>query len=126
MRISRSMETLAQTKQADRPNIVLIYADDRGYGDLGTYGALQYHTPNLDRLASEGMRFTNFEVAQAVCSASRAGILTGCYPNRVGIGGALNLHATIGLHPEEEIIAELVKRAGNIKLPCMANGTWVI
>ncbi|WPP51798.1 sulfatase family protein [Catalinimonas niigatensis] len=91
----------------------MIYADDLGYGDLGSYGALQYQTPHLDKLAAEGMRFTNFEVAQAVCSASRAAILTGCYSNRVGIGGALNPHAKHGLNPDEETIAELVKRAGN-------------
>lgn len=105
----------AKNKQAKLPNIVLIYADDLGYGDLGSYGAIQYQTPNLDKLASEGMRFTNFEVSQAVCSASRAAILTGCYSNRVGIGGALNPHAKIGLNPEEETIAELVKRAGDYK-----------
>ncbi|MDF9796949.1 arylsulfatase A-like enzyme [Catalinimonas alkaloidigena] len=104
---------IAQNTKSSLPNIVLIYADDLGYGDLGTYGALQFQTPNLDKLAAEGMRFTNFEVAQAVCSASRAAILTGCYSNRVGIGGALNPHAKIGLNPEEETIAELVKRAGD-------------
>ncbi len=103
----------AQTEKASYPNIVLIYADDLGYGDLGTYGATQYQTPNLDQLAAAGMRFTNFEVAQPVCSASRAAILTGCYSNRVGIPGALNPHATIGLNPDEETIAELVKRAGD-------------
>ena len=59
-------------QEAEYPNIVLIYADDLGYGDLGSYGALDIDTPNLDKLAHEGMRFTNFEVAQAVCSASRA------------------------------------------------------
>lgn len=104
------------------PNIVLIYADDLGFGDLASYGALDYKTPNLDKLASEGMRFTNFCVAQAVCSASRAAILTGCYSNRVGIGGALNPHAKIGLNPEEETIAELVKRAGDYK--CAMYGKW--
>ena len=104
------------------PNIILIYADDLGYGDLSSYGATGYLTPNLDRLATEGMRFTDFEVAQAVCSASRAGIMTGCYPNRVGIGGALNPHSTIGLHPDEETIAELVKRAGDYK--CGIFGKW--
>jgi arylsulfatase len=104
------------------PNIVLIYADDLGYGDLTSYGATGYGTPNLDKLASEGMRFTNFEVAQAVCSASRAGIMTGCYPNRVGIHGALNPHAKIGLNPDEETIAELVKRAGDYK--CAIFGKW--
>lgn len=104
------------------PNIVLIYADDLGYGDLGSYGALDFETPNLDKLANEGMRFTNFEVAQAVCSASRAGIMTGTYPNRIGLSGALNPHASIGLNPEEETLAELVKRAGDYKTAIF--GKW--
>jgi arylsulfatase A-like enzyme len=104
------------------PNIVLIYADDLGYGDLASYGATNYQTPHLDQLAAEGMRFTNFEVAQAVCSASRAAIMTGCYPNRIGIGGALNPHAKIGLNPGEETIAELVKRGGDYK--CGIFGKW--
>lgn len=82
--------TFAQnTAAAMPPNIVLIFADDLGYGDLGSYGASGYETPNLDKLASQGTRFTNFYAAQAVCSASRAGLLTGCYPNRIGISGAL-------------------------------------
>src|SRR4051812_18385974 len=71
------------------PNVVIVSADDLGYGDLGCYGAKGYATPNLDRLAREGVRFTDFYVAQAVCSASRTALLTGCYPNRVGILGAL-------------------------------------
>ncbi|HEX7379609.1 MAG TPA: sulfatase-like hydrolase/transferase, partial [Pirellulales bacterium] len=80
-------QTLANAPE--RPNIVLVFADDLGYGDLGCYGAKDYQTPNLDRLAKEGVRFTDFYVAQAVCSASRAALLTGCYSNRVGILGAL-------------------------------------
>ncbi len=108
--------------QTAKPNIVLIYADDLGYGDLGSFGATEYHTPNLDKLAAEGIRFTNFEVAQAVCSASRAAIMTGCYSNRVGIAGALNPHAKIGLNPEEETLAELVKKAGDYK--CGIFGKW--
>lgn len=92
------------------PNIVLIFMDDMGYGDLSCYGALQYKTPNLDKLASQGVRFTNFVSAQAVCSASRAGILTGCYPNRVGISGALMPDAKIGLNPSEETIPEVLKK----------------
>lgn len=112
----------AWSQEAEHPNIVLIYADDLGYGDLGSYGALDFETPNLDRLANEGMRFTNFEVAQAVCSASRAGIMTGTYPNRIGLSGALNPHASIGLNPEEETLAELVKRAGDYKAAIF--GKW--
>ena len=99
-------------KQGQRPNIVLILADDLGYGDLNCYGATQYITPNLDRLAGEGVRFTNFYVSQAVCSASRAALLTGCYSNRVGIGGALFPTSTIGLNPQEETIAEVLKSRG--------------
>jgi arylsulfatase len=90
-------------------NIVLVFIDDMGYGDLGCYGATGYKTPNLDRMASQGVRFTNFVSAQAVCSASRAGIMTGCYPNRVGISGALMPDSKIGLNPDEETIAEILK-----------------
>lgn len=96
-------------KEIKLPNIIIILADDMGYGDLASYGAIQYSTPNLDNLAAQGMRFTQFYVGQAVCSASRAAILTGCYPNRIGINGALNPHAGIGLNAEEITIAELVK-----------------
>ncbi|MCE1199581.1 MAG: sulfatase [Marinilabiliales bacterium] len=91
-------------------NIVVVFIDDMGYGDLGCYGATGYSTPNLDRMASKGIRFTNFVSAQAVCSASRAGILTGCYPNRVGISGALMPDSKIGLNPNEETIAEVLKK----------------
>ncbi|MFN2396479.1 MAG: sulfatase-like hydrolase/transferase [Bacteroidales bacterium] len=98
------------SKKAEKlPNIIIILADDMGYGDLASYGAIQYSTPNLDKLAAHGMRFTQFYVGQAVCSASRAALLTGCYPNRIGINGALNPHAEIGLNAEELTIAELVK-----------------
>jgi len=91
------------------PNIIVVFIDDMGYGDLGCYGATGYTTPNLDRMASQGIRFTNFVSAQAVCSASRAGILTGCYPNRVGISGALNPDSKIGLNLDEETIPEILK-----------------
>lgn len=95
-----------------QPNIVLIFIDDMGYGDLACFGATQYATPNLDKMASQGLRFTNFYAAQAVCSASRAGLMTGCYPNRVGISGALMPTAKIGLNPDEETIAEVLKKKG--------------
>ncbi|MGD9558220.1 MAG: sulfatase [Mangrovibacterium sp.] len=104
-----------------QPNIVLIYIDDMGYGDLSCFGATQYKTPNLDRMASQGMRFTNFYVSQAVCSASRAGLLTGCYSNRVGITGALMPTAKIGLNPAEETIAEVLKKQ---KYRTAAIGKW--
>src|SRR5947209_9807976 len=69
------------------PNFVIVFTDDQGYADVGVYGAKGFTTPNLDRMARAGVRLTDFYVAQAVCSASRAGLLTGCYPNRVGILG---------------------------------------
>lgn len=95
-----------------RPNVVLIFMDDMGYGDLGVTGALQYQTPAIDQLASEGIRFTNFLAVQAVCSASRAGLLTGMYPNRIGITGALFPNSKIGIHPNEITLAELLKQNG--------------
>lgn len=94
------------------PNVVIFFVDDMGYGDLGCYGATEYTTPNIDRLASSGMRFTNFYVAQAVCSASRAGLMTGCYSNRVGITGALMPYDSIGINPEEELLPELLGNRG--------------
>lgn len=99
-----------EVPKTKNPNIILIFCDDLGYGDLSCYGATQYKTPSLDRMASQGVRFTSFLSAQAVCSASRAGILTGCYPNRVGISGALMPDAKIGLNPSEETIAEVLKK----------------
>ena len=92
------------------PNVVVIFMDDLGYGDLVSYGAMDIQTPNLDKLAMEGMRFTNFLAAQAVCSASRAALLTGCYPNRIGVHGAYNSHAKVGLSADEMTIAELLKQ----------------
>lgn len=92
------------------PNIILIFMDDMGYGDLSCYGALDVRTPNLDRLASEGIRYTNFLSSQAVCSASRASLMTGCYANRVGISGALFPNSKIGISKDEMTIAELLKQ----------------
>ncbi|MCB0730218.1 MAG: sulfatase [Ignavibacteriae bacterium] len=92
------------------PNIVLIFMDDLGYADIGSFGAKGYSTPNLDKLAEEGMILTDFHAATAVCSASRAALLTGCYSERVSIRGALNHSATIGLNPNEENIARLLKK----------------
>lgn len=94
------------------PNFVVIFADDLGYGDVGVYGAQGYETPNLDRLAKEGVRFTDFYAAQAVCSASRAALLTGCYPNRIGIRGALDHTAKYGINDNEQTIAEVLKPRG--------------
>ncbi len=106
------MTALAPKPVAKTPNIVLFFIDDMGYGDLSVTGALGYKTPNIDKLASEGTRFTNFMAAQAVCSASRAALLTGCYPNRLGIAGAFGPKQGLGLDPKEETIAELLKANG--------------
>jgi arylsulfatase A-like enzyme len=91
------------------PNVVIFYMDDLGYGDLSCYGALQYSTPALDKMAAEGIRFTSFLSAQAVCTASRAGLLTGCYPNRIGLVGALFPNSPTGINTEEQTLAELFK-----------------
>ena len=95
-----------------KPNIILILMDDMGYGDIGRTGANQFETPNLNRLASQGMQFTWYYCPQAVSSASRAGLLTGCYPNRVGISGALMPWAQTGINSEETTIAEVLKTKG--------------
>jgi len=96
----------------DRPNVVIVFTDDQGYGDVGVFGAKGYETPNLDRMAAEGMKFTSFYSAQAVCSASRAALLTGCYPNRIGILGALGPRSKHGINAKETTIAELLKTRG--------------
>ncbi|QDU75048.1 Arylsulfatase [Bremerella volcania] len=94
------------------PNIVVIFIDDMGYADIGPFGAKAYKTPNLDKMAAEGRTFTDFYVTQAVCSASRAGLMTGCYNVRVGIQGALGPNSKIGINPEEMTLAELCKEKG--------------
>ena len=95
-----------------RPNVVLVFMDDMGYGDPGCYGGGPYQTPHIDKLAAQGTRFTNFYAAQAVCSASRSALLTGCYPTRIGIHGALDHNAQIALNPEEQTLAELLQSVG--------------
>lgn len=103
------------------PNIVIVMTDDQGYQDVGTYGAQGFETPHLDQLAAEGARFTRWYAAQPVCSASRAALLTGCYPNRIGIHKALNPQAKHGLHEAETTIAELLKQEG---YATAAYGKW--
>jgi arylsulfatase A len=104
--------TLTTKSDTTPPNVVIIFADDLGYGDLGCYGAKGFETPHLDRMAREGLRFTDFYSAQAVCSASRAALLTGCYPNRVGILGALGTDSKVGLSDREKTIASLLRDKG--------------
>jgi len=110
-----AVQTLAAADQPpakNLPNIVIIFTDDQGYADVGCFGAVKIKTPNLDRMAAEGIRFTDFYVAQPVCSASRAALLTGCYPNRIGILGALSPASQIGIHDDEMTLGELVKQKG--------------
>jgi len=102
----------AGATSAARPNFVIIFCDDLGYGDIGCFGAKGYITPNLDRMASQGVRFTDFHAATAVCSASRAALLTGCYPERVGILGALGPASKVGISDSEATIASVLKGAG--------------
>src|SRR5262249_10572199 len=96
------------------PNFVIIFMDDLGYADVGVFGAKGYATPNLDRMAREGMRLTNFYAAQAVCTASRAALLTGCYSNRVGLTGALFPNSATGINSSETTIAEILKARGYV------------
>lgn len=101
----------AAATAATRPNVVVIFIDDLGYADIGPFGG-SIPTPNLDRMAREGMRLLDFSVSSAVCSASRAALLTGCYHQRIGIAGALGPDAQIGLHEQEVTIAELCRAQG--------------
>ncbi|MBI1387965.1 MAG: sulfatase-like hydrolase/transferase [bacterium] len=100
----------ARASNGRLPNVVIIYTDDQGWADVGVFGAKGFQTPNLDILAGEGIRFTNFYVAQPVCGASRTALLTGCYPNRVGIYGAPGPNSKMGISDEEMTIAQLLKQ----------------
>ncbi|TWT31394.1 sulfatase family protein [Blastopirellula retiformator] len=106
---------------AKLPNIVVIFIDDMGYADIAPFGATAYPTPHLDAMAKEGTVCTDFYVTQAVCSASRCGLLTGCYNNRVGILGALGPGAKHGLNPDETTLAEICKQKG---YATAAYGKW--
>lgn len=99
----------AQQKPKRPPNVVIVYVDDMGYGDLGCFGNKKIKTPNLDQMAKEGVRFTSFYVAQGVCSASRAALMTGKYSNRAGVLGALGPNAKSGLAKNHVTIAEMLK-----------------
>jgi arylsulfatase len=94
------------------PNLIIILTDDQGYTDVGCFGAKGIRTPHLDRMASEGVKLTDFYVSQAVCTASRAALMTGCYPNRVGLQGALNHESRIGISEEELLLPQICKSRG--------------
>lgn len=113
LRLLPLLALLAVTSSfAAPPNVILIVADDMGYADLGVQGARGFKTPHLDRLATEGTRFTQFYVAQAVCTASRAALLTGTYPNRIGMQGAYNHTSRDGMHEDEWLLPEMFRERG--------------
>ncbi|MEM9657108.1 MAG: sulfatase-like hydrolase/transferase, partial [Planctomycetota bacterium] len=94
------------------PNVVIIFADDLGYGDLSSYGSPSIETPCLDQMAREGVRFTDFYSTAAICTPSRAALLTGCYAERVSMLDVLIPAQREGLHPDEITIAEILKARG--------------
>jgi len=104
---------IAEGQKINRlPNIIIIYIDDMGYGDVSPYNKEINYTPNFQWLAQNGITLTDFYVSQAVCSASRTSLLTGCYSNRLGIHGALFPDSRIGLNPDETTIADMLKTKG--------------
>jgi arylsulfatase A-like enzyme len=107
-----SLYLRSRAAEPARPNFVIIFTDDQGYQDVGCFGSPNIKTPRLDRMAREGMRFTDFYVGQPVCTASRAALLTGCYPNRVGLLGALGPRSKIGISDKESTIAQVLKTRG--------------
>jgi len=100
------------------PNFIVVYLDNLGYGDLGCYGSTVHHTPNVDRMAAEGMRFTDFYSCSGVCTPSRASLMTGCYPRRVNLHENADGFAVLrpvdrkGLNPDEVTVARLLQDAG--------------
>ncbi len=108
----------AIAEAADRPNFILIVCDNLGYGDTEPFGSKEHRTPQLRRMAREGMKFTHFYVTAGVCTPSRASILTGCYAQRLGMhtnprdGIVLRPVSPYGLHPDEVTVAEVLKKRG--------------
>ena len=110
---------------AERPNVIMILVDDQGYYDLSCYGATEVNTKNIDKLAADGIRFTDYYAAAPICSPSRAGLLTGSYPRRVGMETWVQrADSKIGLHANERTMAELFHSYG-YKRPVLESGTWV-
>lgn len=102
---------ISDSQAADKPNVIVILADDLGYGDLSCYGANDIATPNIDQMAAEGARFTSFYVSP-VCSPTRAALMTGSHSTRVGIGGVMFPRHNHGLNPDEITLPELLKSQG--------------
>jgi len=105
-------EQTSSRASVDRPNLVIVFCDDVGYADVGVFGAKGYKTPNLDRMAAEGVQFTDFYAAAASCTPSRAALMTGCYPQRVGLPNVIGPSAKIGISSAEQTIAEVLKPLG--------------
>lgn len=118
---AKSYECSGAKAPDDKPNFIIIFTDDQGYQDVGCFGSPNINTPNLDRMASEGMKFTDFYSAASICSPSRAALLTGCYPPRVGITKVLFPNDNIGLNPREISIADALKTRG---YSCACIGKW--
>jgi arylsulfatase len=108
--VARAKSLLAAESSAKKPNFIIFFTDDQGYNDVGCFGSPFIRTPNFDRMAKEGMKFTSF-YAQPVCGPSRAALMTGCYPIRVAEPGNKKNQHTV-LHPKEITVAEMLKSAG--------------
>ncbi|QJD98107.1 sulfatase [Mucilaginibacter robiniae] len=105
-------DALISHAQQKKPNIIIIMMDDMGYGDTEPYGMTGIPTFNFNRLTKESTRFTHYNAAEPICTASRAALLTGCYPNRLGMTGALLPADKKALNPNEETIASMLKKEG--------------
>jgi arylsulfatase A len=116
-----SFSGIAACAAAPRPNVILIFIDDMGYGDVGFNGATVPKTPNLDQMAAEGMKFTDFYVGCAVCSGSRTALLTGCHYQRLSMNAVLFPNSDRGLHPDEVTLADMLKGA-DYRTACV--GKW--
>jgi arylsulfatase A-like enzyme len=104
--------TTTKANEQRPPNFIIVFCDDMGYADIGPFGAKGYETPNLDQAAREGMKFTDFYVGRSFCTPSRAALMTGCIPTRVGIGGNFGPRSETGLNPDEMTIADVLKQKG--------------
>jgi arylsulfatase len=109
---SNSVVLAQKDDPTKKPNIIILFADDLGYGDLGCYGSQQIETPNLDAMANRGIRFTDFYVSAASCTPSRASLLTGVYAARIGLGKVVDDQSTTGLCSAEHTIANYLKQDG--------------